>query len=74
MTFHYIFPQLTMGTALLIVVLKALALARQNRLQRRRRFWMRIFAVNFALESLRAFPWNFSSARTGPHFRRPQEE
>ena len=27
LTFHYLFPQLTMGLALLIVVLKTLALA-----------------------------------------------
>jgi len=29
-TFHYIFPQLTMGLALLIVVLKVLAVAKRN--------------------------------------------
>jgi hypothetical protein len=29
-TFHYIFPQLTMGLALLIVVLKSLALIKQD--------------------------------------------
>ncbi len=29
-TYHYLFPQLTMGLALLIVVLKTIALVRHN--------------------------------------------
>src|SRR5580693_7291247 len=59
-TFHYIFPQLTMGLALLIVVLKALALARQNELYSdAARFWMRIFAVNFALGVVTGIPMEF---------------
>ena len=29
-TFHYLFPQLTMGLALLIVILKSLALTRRD--------------------------------------------
>jgi cytochrome d ubiquinol oxidase subunit I len=49
-TFHYIFPQLTMGLALLIVVLKVLAVAKRNEMYSdAARFWMRIFAINFAL-------------------------
>jgi cytochrome d ubiquinol oxidase subunit I len=49
-TFHYIFPQLRMGLALLIVSLKVLVLAKRNELYSDlARFWMRIFAVNFAM-------------------------
>ena len=44
-TFHYIFPQLTMGLALLIVVLKSLALFKRDELySNAARFWARIFA------------------------------
>ena len=49
-TFHYLFPQLTMGLALLIVVLKSSALRKNERdTTRRRAFWARIFAINFCL-------------------------
>src|SRR6202789_2042160 len=59
-TFHYIFPQLTMGLALLIVVLKALALTKQKELYSdAARFWMRIFAVNFALGVVTGIPMEF---------------
>jgi cytochrome d ubiquinol oxidase subunit I len=40
MTFHYIFPQLTMGLALLIVILKTLALRTgDDHYNRAARFW-----------------------------------
>jgi cytochrome d ubiquinol oxidase subunit I len=49
-TFHYIFPQLTMGLALLIVVLKFLALFKRDEFySNAARFWARIFAINFAI-------------------------
>ena len=44
-TFHYIFPQLTMGLALLILVLKTIAL-RNEHYNAAARFWAKIFAVN----------------------------
>ena len=37
-TFHYLFPQLTMGLALLIVILKTLALRTANEQYNRRAF------------------------------------
>ena len=41
-TYHYLFPQLTMGLALLIVVMKALALKRSGtRWDDLARFWGR---------------------------------
>src|SRR5271165_5232729 len=49
-TYHYLFPQLTMGLALLIVVLKVLALRTGNeRYNETARFWARIFGLNFAM-------------------------
>ncbi len=41
-TFHYIFPQLTMGLALLIVILKTMALRTDNQhYNDAARFWAR---------------------------------
>src|SRR5216684_3113762 len=49
-SFHYLFPQLTMGLALLIVILKTLYLLRKDeRYNTAGRFWARTFA--FFLES-----------------------
>jgi len=57
-TFHYIFPHLTIGLALLIVALKVLVLAKRNELYSDlARFWMRIFAVNFAMGSRNRHPY-----------------
>jgi cytochrome d ubiquinol oxidase subunit I len=49
-TYHYLFPLLTMGLALLIVVLKVLALrTADERYNQVARFWARIFGLNFAM-------------------------
>ncbi|MGB2604403.1 MAG: cytochrome ubiquinol oxidase subunit I, partial [Candidatus Sulfotelmatobacter sp.] len=49
-TFHYLFPQLTMGLAPLIVVLKTLGLRRNDETYHQAaRFWARIFGINFVL-------------------------
>src|SRR5580698_5414737 len=59
-TFHYIFPQLTMGLALLIVVLKSLAIVKQDVLySSAARFWARIFAINFAVGVVTGIPMEF---------------
>jgi cytochrome bd ubiquinol oxidase subunit I len=59
-TFHYIFPQLTMGLALLLVILKTLALRTRNEEYNRAvRFWARIFAINFALGVVTGIPMEF---------------
>lgn len=48
--FHYLFPPLTIGLGLVIVYLKAMFLARDERIyDTAARFWTRIFALNFAL-------------------------
>jgi len=59
-TYHYLFPQLTMGLALLIVVLKAIGLRTGNpRWNDAARFWIRIFGLNFALGVVTGVPMEF---------------
>jgi cytochrome d ubiquinol oxidase subunit I len=59
-TFHYLFPQLTMGLALLIVVLKTMALRTgQDHYHQAARFWTRIFGINFALGVVTGIPMEF---------------
>src|SRR3984893_7969190 len=59
-TFHYIFPQLTMGLALLIVVMKSLSLWwRDESYDKAARFWARIFAINFVMGVVTGIPMEF---------------
>ena len=59
-TYHYLFPQLTMGLALLIVVVKILALRRgDERYHEVARFWGRIFGLNFAMGVVTGIPLEF---------------
>ena len=59
-TFHYIFPQLTMGLALLLVYLKTKALRTgDERYNESARFWARIFGINFALGVVTGIPMEF---------------
>jgi len=59
-TFHYLFPQLTMGLALLIVILKTVALRTgDEHYNRAARFWAKIFGVNFAIGVVTGIPMEF---------------
>src|SRR5471030_63126 len=59
-TFHYLFPQLTMGLALLIVVLKSVALKTgSEQWDRAARFWARIFGINFVVGVVTGIPMEF---------------
>ncbi len=59
-TFHYLFPQLTMGLALLIVVLKTMALRTgDEHYNRAARFWAKVFAINFAMGVVTGIPMEF---------------
>src|ERR1700689_3705821 len=59
-TFHYIFPQLTMGLALLILILKTVAVRTGDELwNRAARFWGRIFGISFALGAVPGIPMEF---------------
>jgi cytochrome d ubiquinol oxidase subunit I len=59
-TYHYLFPQLTMGLALLIFLMKSLALQTGNEeWNRAARFWIRLFAINFAMGVVTGIPLEF---------------
>src|ERR1700751_1498629 len=59
-TFHYIFPQLTMGLALLLVYLKTKALRTgDEHYNKAARFWARIFGINFAVGVVTGIPMEF---------------
>jgi len=59
-TYHYLFPQLTMGLALLIVLFKVAALRTGNeRYSEVARFWARIFGLNFAMGVVTGIPLEF---------------
>jgi cytochrome bd ubiquinol oxidase subunit I len=59
-TYHYLFPQLTMGLGLLIVMLKGIALRTgDERYNQSARFWARIFAINFAVGVVTGIPMEF---------------
>src|SRR6202020_992449 len=59
-TFHYLFPQLTMGLAPLLVVLKTLALRRDGETYNlAARFWARIFGINFVIGVVTGIPMEF---------------
>src|SRR4030095_368426 len=59
-TYHYLFPQLTMGLAPLIVIFKSLAIwKREERYNRAARFWAQIFAINFLFGVITGIPMEF---------------
>jgi cytochrome d ubiquinol oxidase subunit I len=58
--YHYLFPQLTMGLALLLVVLKSLYLRRGiETYNKAARFWGKIFAVTFVMGVVTGIPMEF---------------
>jgi len=70
-TFHYLFPQLTMGLAPLILVLKTIALRRNDEnYNRAARFWARIFGINFLFGVVTGIPMEFQFGTNWSHFSR----
>jgi cytochrome d ubiquinol oxidase subunit I len=70
-TFHYLFPQLTMGLGLLIVALKTVALRTGNETwDRAARFWGRIFAINFVFGVVTGIPMEFEFGTNWARFSR----
>ena len=68
-TFHYLFPQLTMGLAPLIVVLKTLALRyKDESYDKAARFWARIFGINFLIGVVTGIPMEFQFGTNWSHF------
>ena len=70
-TFHYLFPQLTMGLAPLIVVFKTLALRyKDESYDKAARFWARIFGINFLIGVVTGIPMEFQFGTNWSHFSR----
>ncbi|MGA9554208.1 MAG: cytochrome ubiquinol oxidase subunit I, partial [Candidatus Sulfotelmatobacter sp.] len=70
-TFHYLFPQLTMGLAPLIVVLKTLGLRHNDETYHQAaRFWAKIFGINFLLGVVTGIPMEFQFGTNWSHFSR----
>ncbi|MFW6050818.1 MAG: cytochrome ubiquinol oxidase subunit I [Myxococcota bacterium] len=57
--YHYLFPQLTMGLALLIFVLKTRGLRGDEVANDAARFWAKIFGVNFVMGVVTGIPLEF---------------
>ena len=57
--YHYLFPQLTMGLALLIVVFKTMALRGNATANDAARFWTKIFGINFVFGVVTGIPMEF---------------
>jgi cytochrome bd ubiquinol oxidase subunit I len=70
-TYHYLFPQLTMGLAPLILVLKTIAIRKNDdSYNRAARFWAGIFGINFALGVITGIPMEFQFGTNWAHFSR----
>jgi cytochrome d ubiquinol oxidase subunit I len=70
-TFHYLFPQLTMGLVAIIVAWKYLALRKgDERFNEAARFWARIFAANFAMGVVTGIPLEFQFGANWARFSR----
>jgi cytochrome d ubiquinol oxidase subunit I len=70
-TFHYLFPQLTMGLAPLIVILKTLALrTNDERYNKAARFWAKIFGINFVIGVVTGIPMEFQFGTNWSQFSR----
>jgi cytochrome d ubiquinol oxidase subunit I len=70
-TFHYLFPQLTMGLALLILILKTMAMWTGNEhYNQSARFWAKLFAINFAVGVVTGIPMEFQFGTNWARFSR----
>ena len=69
--YHYLFPQLTMGLALLIVLMKARGLRPgAEHWNDAARFWIRIFGINFAVGVVTGIPMEFQFGTNWARFSR----
>lgn len=65
-SFHIIFPAITIGLATYLAVLEGLWLKTRNPdYQKLYHFWSKIFAVNFGMGVVSALSWPINSAPTG---------
>jgi cytochrome bd ubiquinol oxidase subunit I len=70
-TFHYLFPQLTMGLAPLVLVLKTIGLWKDDeRYHKAARFWAKIFGINFVFGVVTGIPMEFQFGTNWSYFSR----
>lgn len=70
-TFHYLFPQLTMGLSPLIVILKTMYLRTDNVLYNRAaRFWAKVFGVSLIMGVVTGIPMEFQFGTNWSYFAR----
>jgi cytochrome d ubiquinol oxidase subunit I len=71
LTYHYLFPQLTMGLAWFLVYWKWRALRTDNeKFNRAVRFWAKIFGLNFAVGVVTGIPMEFQFGTNWADFSR----
>jgi cytochrome d ubiquinol oxidase subunit I len=66
--YHYLFPQLTMGLALLVVVLKGMALRGDEAAATAARFWLRLFGLCFLFGVVTGIPLEFQFGTSWSRF------
>ncbi len=70
-TYHYLFPQLTMGLGPLIVLMKTIALrTHDERYNDAARFWAKIFGINFVIGVVTGIPMEFQFGTNWSQFSR----
>src|SRR6185369_10077390 len=70
-TFHYLFPQLTMGLALVLVVLKLLARYRDDAdYEAAARFWTKLLGISFVMGVVTGIPMEFQFGTNWARFSR----
>jgi cytochrome bd ubiquinol oxidase subunit I len=70
-TYHYLFPQLTMGLALVLVVLKVVALARRDGdYDIAARFWTKLLGIAFVMGVVTGIPMEFQFGTNWARFSR----
>jgi cytochrome d ubiquinol oxidase subunit I len=68
-TFHYLFPQLTMGLAPLVVALESIGLWKDDASYRQAaRFWAKIFGISFVFGVVTGIPMEFQFGTNWSHF------
>jgi cytochrome bd ubiquinol oxidase subunit I len=58
-TYHYLYPQLTMGLALLIFILKTKAVRGNEAANQAVRFWTKVFGISFVMGVITGIPMEF---------------
>src|SRR5881275_1910289 len=69
-TYHYLFPQLTMGLAWIIVYFRWRQFRGDQRFGDAARFWARIFGINFAVGVVTGIPMEFQFGTNWASFSR----